>query len=210
MRLTTADARMGSCQPASDRVPGGGVLGIGKRAPRRAHPVVVAGLVMTGLVSSAARVGGAASEGDGRREQAESVVRCASGQPVVTNRSGAKAAEAGSLRAQGATGDPGSHAKEMHAGPLTFDFGGQARLRFEHDDGFTLQGYEPGVSDDLLLERVRLDLSARLRKGPRLFLQLQDAHAFLTQLRDANFPTSNPIEDTLDIRQLHAEWLLFG
>ena len=40
-----------------------------------------------------------------------------------------------------------------------------------------------------------------------MLLQLQDAHAFLTRFVDSDFPQSSPIEDTLDIRQLYAEWL---
>ncbi len=103
-----------------------------------------------------------------------------------------------------------SHGKNLQAGPVTFDLGGQARLRYEYDDGFTIKGYEPGEHDQLLLERLRLDSSARLWGGPRVFLQLQDAHAFLTRLGQADFPRSNPIEDTLDIRQLHVEWLKIG
>lgn len=103
-----------------------------------------------------------------------------------------------------------SHVKDMHAGPVTFDIGGQARLRYEYDDGFTIKGYEPGGQDQLLLERIRLDLSARFWDRPRLVLQLQDAHPFLTRLGEADFPTSSPIEDTLDIRQLYGEWLKIG
>jgi len=98
----------------------------------------------------------------------------------------------------------------IRIGPLIFDFGGQARMRYEHDDGFTLKGYEPGGRDRLLLERVRLDLAARFKEGPRFFLQLQDAHAFLTRFKDTDFPVSSPIQDTLDIRQLYAEWLHIG
>jgi hypothetical protein len=103
-----------------------------------------------------------------------------------------------------------AHVKNVPAGPVTLDFGGQVRFRYEDDDGFTIKGYEPGGHDELLLERVRLDLSARFRRGPRLVLQLQDAHAFLTRFTDADFPASSPIEDTLDVRQLHAEWLHVG
>lgn len=103
-----------------------------------------------------------------------------------------------------------SHVKNMRAGPVTLDFGGQVRFRYEYDDGFTIKGYEPVGHDELLLERFRLDLSARIQQGPRLVLQLQDAHAFLTRFRDKDFPASSPIEDTLDIRQLHAEWLRIG
>jgi hypothetical protein len=57
---------------------------------------------------------------------------------------------------------------------------------------------------------VRLDLTARFHDGQRVFLQLQDAHAFLTQYGDSDFPQSSPIEDTLDIRQLYAEWPHIG
>jgi hypothetical protein len=103
-----------------------------------------------------------------------------------------------------------SHLKNMRAGPVIFDFGGQARMRYEHDDGFTLKGYEPGGRDRLLLERIRLDLAARFKEGPRLFLQLQDAHAFLTRFNDSDFPVSSPITDTLDIRQLYVEWQRIG
>jgi hypothetical protein len=94
--------------------------------------------------------------------------------------------------------------------PWRFAFGGQARLRYERDAGFTLLGYDPESGDDLLLERIRLDFSAHHRSGPRVFLQLQDAHAFLTTLEDSDFPASSPIEDTLDVRQLYGEWLRLG
>jgi len=96
--------------------------------------------------------------------------------------------------------------KNLQAGPVTFDLGGQARLRFEHDEGFGIKGYEPAGQDDLLLTRLRVDVAARVRNGPRFFLQLQDARAFLTKLGEADFPVSSPIEDALDIRQLYAEW----
>lgn len=111
---------------------------------------------------------------------------------------------------EGGHQDPWSPVKDVRVGPLTFDFSGQVRMRYERDVGFTLMGYEPGAHDDLLLERVRLDLSTRFDNGPRLFLQLQDAHPFLTTFEDSDFPTSSPIEDTLDIRQLYAEWLRIG
>ena len=103
-----------------------------------------------------------------------------------------------------------AHLKDVRFGPATLDVGGQVRARFEHDDGFTIKGYEPTGHDRLLLERVRLDLSARFRKQRRLFLQLQDAHAFLTRFTDDDFSQSSPIEDTLDIRQAYGEWLHIG
>jgi hypothetical protein len=103
-----------------------------------------------------------------------------------------------------------SHVRDVRLGPVTLDLGGQVRLRYEHDDGFSLKGYEPGGSDDLLLERVRLELTARFSKRSRFFVQLQDAHAFLTRLGASDFPRSSPIEDTLDLRQLYLEWLQLG
>jgi hypothetical protein len=105
---------------------------------------------------------------------------------------------------------PAAASAEAQAGPVTFTFGGQLRLRYENDEGFTIKGYEPGGGDELLLTRVRLDLAARLREGPRFVLQLQDARAFLTRFDDSDFPASSPIEDTLDVRQLHVEWLRIG
>ncbi len=103
-----------------------------------------------------------------------------------------------------------AHLKNIRFGPATLDLGGQARARFEDDEGFTIKGYEPGAHDQLLLERVRLDLTARFGGGQRVFLQLQDAHAFLTRYGDSDFPQSSPIEDTLDIRQLYADWSHIG
>jgi len=111
---------------------------------------------------------------------------------------------------QNPAGESRSGVKGIRIGLFTLDFGGQARMRYESDDGFTLKGYEPGGHDRLLLERIRLDLSARFKEGPRLFLQLQDAHAFLTRFTDEDFPQSSPIQDTLDIRQLYVEWLRIG
>ena len=111
---------------------------------------------------------------------------------------------------QNSAGESRSGVKGIRIGLFTLDFGGQARLRYENDGGFTLKGYEPGGSDRLLLERIRLDLSARLSDRAGLFLQLQDAHAFLTRFKDSDFPVSSPIADTLDIRQLYGEWLRIG
>lgn len=119
-------------------------------------------------------------------------------------------------RAHGQERERSSHgefrpaAEDQKGGLLKFDFGGQARLRYENDAGFSLKGYEPAGGDQLLLERIRLDLFVRFRNAPRVFLQLQDARAGLTRFSDKDFPVSSPIEDTLDIRQLYIEWLGIG
>jgi hypothetical protein len=84
-----------------------------------------------------------------------------------------------------------SRFKNVKAGPLTFDFAGQARLRHEYDGGFSVKGYAPGTHDQLLLERLRPELAITFWNRPKLFLQLQDAHVFLTRLTEADFPVLN-------------------
>ena len=103
-----------------------------------------------------------------------------------------------------------SHLKDNPLGPLRLDFGGQVRLRYEHDDQFSVKGYAPDTHDQFLLERVMLE--ATLRYGPRgrVFLQLRDAHVFGTRLGEADFTGNNPFTDHLDIRQAFAEWLRIG
>lgn len=103
-----------------------------------------------------------------------------------------------------------SRLKGMRLGAMILDFSGQVRFRYEYDHSFTLKEYKPHGHDQLLLERIRLELSARFRNEARFFLQLQDAHAFLSSLGDKDFPTSSPIEDMLDIRQCNVEWLRIG
>jgi hypothetical protein len=103
-----------------------------------------------------------------------------------------------------------AHVKDVRCGPLALSFGGQLRVRYENYDGLTLKGYEPVDHDQVLLERIRLDLSTSFWDKPSLFLQLQDAHPFFTKFTDRDFPKSNPIENTFDIRQLYLEWLRVG
>lgn len=86
-----------------------------------------------------------------------------------------------------------------------FSYSGEIRFRFEYDDNFTLKGYSPDEIDRLLLERVRLNFLFDFKKGGKVFLQLQDAHPYLTQFGDKDFKVSSPIKDTLDIRQLFYE-----
>lgn len=114
-------------------------------------------------------------------------------------------------RQQGSARDETSSSRQaLAADRATFDFGGQLRLRYEHDSGFSIKSYDPGGQDDLLLARLRLDLAARLRERLQLVFQLQDARALLTKFEDRDFPASNPLEDTFDIRQMYFEWLRIG
>lgn len=97
------------------------------------------------------------------------------------------------------------HLQDVPFGPLTLDVRGQLRLRYEYDDGFTVKGYEPDGHDQLLLERVRLDLSLRAGEDLRVVLQFQDAHAFLTRFEDGDFAGSSPLEDAFDVRQFYID-----
>ncbi len=86
-----------------------------------------------------------------------------------------------------------------------FSFSGEARLRFEYDDNFTLKGYSPDKIDRLFLERIRLNFDFNFKEKGHLFIQFQDAHPFLTNFKEKDFKTSSPIKDSLDIRQLYYE-----
>lgn len=86
-----------------------------------------------------------------------------------------------------------------------FSFSAELRLRYEYYQNFTLKGYSPEEIDKLLLERVRLNFSFDFKEKGKLFIQLQDAHPFLTKFEEKDFKTSNPIKDTLDIRQFYYE-----
>ena len=49
--------------------------------------------------------------------------------------------------------------KGVRLGPLLFDFGGQARLRYENDDDFTLKGYAPEENDQFVNQIRELTLT---------------------------------------------------
>lgn len=86
-----------------------------------------------------------------------------------------------------------------------FNFFGEIRFRYEYYDNFTLKGYSPNEIDKLLLERIRLNFEFDLKEKGKIFIQLQDAHPFLTKFGESDFKTSNPIKDTIDIRQFYYE-----
>lgn len=98
--------------------------------------------------------------------------------------------------------------EDMPLGPLSLSLGGQLRLRFEYEDQFDVRGYAPGTTDQVLLERLMMNVDARWERRLRAHLELRDAHAFLTRLGRSDFPKSNPYEDHLDIRQGFVEAFL--
>lgn len=98
--------------------------------------------------------------------------------------------------------------KDIPAGPFVLTLGGQLRLRFEYDDQFSVKQYAPGTTDKVLLERLSLTADLRWKRWLRTFVELRDAHAFLTRMGAADFPQANPYDDHLDIRQAYLEAFL--
>jgi len=98
--------------------------------------------------------------------------------------------------------------KDIPAGPFLLTLGGQLRLRFEYDDQFNVKQYAPKTTDKVLLERLMLTADLRWKKWLRVFLELRDAHAFLTRMGASDFPKANPYNDHLDIRQGYVEAFL--
>lgn len=103
-----------------------------------------------------------------------------------------------------------SNLQDLPLGPVRLDVSARLRVRQEHDDAFTVKGYLPEGGDDLLLERVRLDLNLRLPREARVFFQFQDAHVFFTRYAASDFPRANPYEDLFDLRQAFVEWRRIG
>ena len=91
--------------------------------------------------------------------------------------------------------------------PVRLDVGCDLRMRYEYQDGFDVRGYKPEARDQVLLTRVMFDFNLRLNEESRVMLQLRDARAFWSQLKQGDFPSNNPLEDWCDIRQAFVEWL---
>lgn len=98
--------------------------------------------------------------------------------------------------------------KDIPAGPFLLTIGGNLRLRFEYDDQFNVKQFAPGTTDRILLERLSLTADLRWKRWARAFVELRDAHAFLTHMDSGDFAKSNPYNDHLDIRQGYIEAFL--
>jgi hypothetical protein len=108
------------------------------------------------------------------------------------------------------TGETGPF-RNIQWGPGTLDIGASLRWRFEVLDDFNIQKYGTDSSDQVLLNRVRLDLTYRLNQGPVLFLQGQDARFwFSDDIHTRNFTQSCPYYNEYDLRQAYVEWRTIG
>jgi hypothetical protein len=87
------------------------------------------------------------------------------------------------------------------SGSGMLDIGGSLRIRSEFFDNFTIKGYGTNDTDDLLLERVRVQFDYRLPDDLHFFLQGQDAHFWLSDLRMRDFGTVCPHQNPFDLRK---------
>ena len=100
--------------------------------------------------------------------------------------------------------------KQISIGPGALDVGGSFRMRYEFYDNFTIKKYNTDDRGYLLLERFRLNLDYRLSKDLHGFVQLQDAHYWLSDLHTRDFSQACPYENPLDLKQAYLEWRHIG
>jgi len=103
-----------------------------------------------------------------------------------------------------------SHLKGIPFGPFKLDLGASLRLRGELQDNFNVKTYGNGSHDELLLERLRVEVGIHFMDGFRLFVQGQDAHEFGCNLTNDDFQTGSPYNNHFDLRQAFLEWSSIG
>lgn len=96
--------------------------------------------------------------------------------------------------------------KRIPAGPGVLDIGGSLRLRSELYDNFNIKGYGTDESDNVLLERFRLNLDYYLQNNLHAFIQVQDAHFWFSDLQLQDFGPVCPYQNPLDLREGYIEW----
>ncbi len=82
--------------------------------------------------------------------------------------------------------------------PKSLQFSGEYRARWE---GFENRNYSPGINDDYLLSRLRLNLSFKPSEHLHFFAEGQDSHV-LWNSRIGDVP---PYQDSIDLRLLWAD-----
>lgn len=109
-----------------------------------------------------------------------------------------------------ATPDWYSPLKNISLGPGKLDIGFDLRTRYEFSENFDVRRYGTGKSDDLLLLRTRLSLDYKFNDQAHVFVEVQDARYWLSDLDRDLWPLNCPFYDALDLRQAFAEWKKIG
>jgi len=91
-------------------------------------------------------------------------------------------------------------------GPGSLDIGVNIRTRYEYLDNFDVRGYGAELEDHLLLLRTRLSLDYHFGKPAHVYVEMQDARYWLSDLDRDTFPASNPFHDENELRQAYFEW----
>jgi len=100
--------------------------------------------------------------------------------------------------------------KDIQLGPGTLDLGLSLRGRYEFLGDFNIKRHERAENDEVLLERVRLDFDYRIGEDFRAFVQIQDAHFWLSDFHVRDFEPSCPYQNPADLRQAFIEWHHIG
>ena len=100
--------------------------------------------------------------------------------------------------------------KEIPLGPGTLNIGGSLRFRYEVYDNYNIKGYGTDETDNVLLERLRLDFEYKLHENLHAFVQLQDAHYWLSDLHVRDFSVICPYENPLDVKKGYVQWTHIG
>lgn len=103
-----------------------------------------------------------------------------------------------------------SHLRDIPIGPFKLDLGASLRLRGELQHNFNVKTYGNDSHDELLLERLRVEVGLHFLDGFRLFVQGQDAHELGCNLANDDFQTGSPYNNHFDLRQAFLEWRGIG
>jgi len=108
------------------------------------------------------------------------------------------------------SGDWFAPLKDIPLGPGTLDIGINIRTRLEHFSNYNIKTYGTDEEDDLLTLRTQLGFDYRLSPDAHVYVLLQDARYWLSDLERDDFPASCPYFDQFDLRQAYVEWQHVG
>ena len=105
--------------------------------------------------------------------------------------------------------------KNIPLGPGKLSMDLSVRSRWEHYGNYDVRGYGTDEADELLLLRTQLGLAYLLRpygaqSAARLYLQIQDARHWFSDLEPDDFPQTCPYFDQADVRQAFVEYRRIG